>query len=318
MCGLWQTWLLPIANILTMSDIERKIRARLPIIRFMQVYMPLSVTHWLVRKGVERLQMPPDISRKPVNTGAVQGDWLEPDGAAADRVLLYLHGGGFVIPQTPNHLLMAAWLARETGMPAFLPDYRVAPKHPFPAALDDCIAAYHYLLAQGFNANKIVIAGDSAGGNLSLATLMKLRDQGDPLPAAAACLSPSGDLTEPGGDVDAQQDLLLPAKARRFYRRSYVADNNPENPYISPLHGDWHGFPPLLIHAAEDEILCQDARRIRDNAAAAGVDVQLEVYPGMWHVWQINLQLPQAIDSLRKIAAFLKTGIAAEQAAGRE
>lgn len=290
-----------------MTEIEQKIRARLPIIRFMQMYMPLSLTHWLVRKGVERVQMPPDIKRRPVDTGTVQGDWLESANADTDRVLLYLHGGGFVIPQTPNHLRMGAWLARETGMPAFLPDYRVAPKHPFPVALDDCVAAYRYLLAQGFSADNIVIAGDSAGGNLTLATLMMLRDQGEPLPAAAACLSPSGDLTERSAGADAKEDLLLPPKARRFYRRSYVADNDAENPYISPLCGDWHGLPPLLIHAAEDEVLCQDAQRIRAAAEEAGVEVELEMYPDLWHVWQINLQLPQAIDSLTKIAAFLKS-----------
>lgn len=277
------------------------------MIRLMQVYMPLGIMHWLVKKGVEKVRMTVDITRRSVKADGVSCDWLIPDGASKDRVLLYLHGGGFVIPQTPNHLLMGAHLARETGLQTLMVDYRVAPRHPFPASLDDCVTAYRWLLQQGYAANNIVIAGDSAGGNLTLTTVMKLRDSGDPMPSAAACLSPSADLTVRDSAANAVEDTLLHPKARKFYRESYVGRSDPRNPLISPLLGDWHGMPPLLIHAGEEEVLKDDAIRIRDIASAAGVDVELEIYPKMWHVWQINLELPQAIDSLNKIAAFLKS-----------
>lgn len=269
--------------------------------------MPLSIMHWLVKKAVQRVQLPATISRHPVTADGVPCDWLVADGASPDRVLLYLHGGGFVIPQTPNHLLMGAYLAAKAGMQVLMVDYRVAPRHPFPAALDDCVTAYRWLLQQGYAANNIVIAGDSAGGNLTLTTLMKLRDCGAPMPSAAACLSPSGDLTAREDKAAAVQDLLLHPKARKFYRESYVGNNDPQNPLISPLYGHWHGLPPLLIHVGEDEVLKDDAIRINALADAAGTDVHLEIYPKMWHVWQMNLHLPQSIDSLNKIAVFLKT-----------
>lgn len=266
--------------------------------------MPLSIMYPLLKKAVSRVQLPADIKRSSIAANGVDCDWLIPDGASSDRVLLYLHGGGFVIPQTPNHLLMGAYLARKTEMQTLMVDYRVAPRHPFPAPLDDCVGAYRWLLSQGYKANNIVIAGDSAGGNLTLSTLMSLRDSGDPMPCAAACLSPSGDLTVRDNTA---QDILLHPKARKFYRESYVGQSDPHNPLVSPLFGDWHGLPPLLIHAGEDEILKDDAIRINAIAAAAGVDVSLEIYPRMWHVWQINLKLEQAIDSLNKIAVFLKS-----------
>lgn len=292
---------------MTTSTVEQKLRSRLPLLRMMQVYMPLAVTHWLVRKGTQTVQLPADTTRRSVTANGVVCDWLIPEGSSPDCVLLYLHGGGFVIPQTPNHLKMGAYLARKTGLQTLMVDYRVAPKHPFPAPLDDCVTAYRWLLQQGYAANNIVIAGDSAGGNLALTTLMTLRDNGDPMPSAAACLSPSGDLTVRDATSNAVEDTLLHPKARKFYRESYVGENDPSNPLISPLLGDWHGLPPLLIHAGEDEVLKDDAIRINELASAAGIDVSLEIYPNMWHVWQINLNLPQATDSLNKIASFLKS-----------
>jgi epsilon-lactone hydrolase len=200
---------------------------------------------------------------------------------------------------------MVAYLARKLGVRALLVDYRLAPDHPFPAALDDCVTAYRWLLKQGLAARHIVVAGDSAGGNLTLTTLMALRDSGDPLPAAAACLSPVADLT--GGDRFREfHDPLLHPRAARAADRAYVAGNNPRLPLISPVFGDWRGLPPLLIHAGEDEVLRADAVRVEALAREAGVDVRLEIYARMWHVWQINLALPQAVQSLDDIAQFLQ------------
>jgi epsilon-lactone hydrolase len=292
---------------MTPSSVERKIRARLPILRFMQAYLPLSVVRWVEKRAATRVYPPADITREVVSADGVRCEWLIPQNSPKDYVLLYLHGGGFVYKLTSLHREMAAYLARKMGARALMVDYRVAPDHPFPAPLDDCVAAYRWLLKQGISARNIVVAGDSAGGNLTITTLMKLRDSGDPLPAAAACLSPVADLTDKDDLFKQVNDPLLHPRAGRIYRQSYVAHNDARDPLISPAFGDWHGLPPLLLHAGEDEILRDDAVRIEQLAKAAGVEVRLEIYPRMWHVWQLYLTLPQAIQSLDDIAQFLQS-----------
>jgi acetyl esterase/lipase len=205
---------------------------------------------------------------------------------------------------------MGAYLAQQMGMRVLMVDYRTAPKHPFPAALDDCVTAYRWLLKQGTVAQKIAVAGDSAGGNLTITMLMRVRDSGNSLPAAAACLSPVTDLTARANPRPGFKDPLLSPRAGKFYNQSYLGNNDARNPLISPVFGDLRGLPPLLVHAGEDEILRDDALRIAGVARSAGVDVRLEIYPRMWHVWQIFLSLPQAIQSLDDIAHFLKAHLA--------
>jgi acetyl esterase/lipase len=234
-------------------------------------------------------------------------EWLTPQNSPPDQVLLYLHGGGFVYGLTPQHLEMVAYLAQKINIRALLVDYRLAPDHPFPAPLDDCVTVYRWLLKQGVSARNIVVAGDSAGGNLTITSLMKLRDSGDPLPAAAVCLSPVADFSDRGKPAKGFKDPLLPRRARGRYHKSYVAHHDARDPLISPVLGDWHGLPPLLVHVGEDEILRDDAVRIKELAKVAGVDVRLEIYPRMWHVWQIFLTLPQAVQSLDDIAQFLRS-----------
>jgi acetyl esterase/lipase len=289
---------------MTILPVERRVRAGLPVVRFMQSYVPLPVANWLIRQGVASLRLDDDIALETMSAGGVPGWWIIPPDSPPDRALLYLHGGGFVFGVSPLHLQMGAYLARKMGMRILMVEYRLAPKYPFPAALDDCATSYRWLLDQGIPARHIVLAGDSAGGNLAITLSLQLRDGGDPLPAAAACLSPVTDLT---GDREQQayKDPLLPPRAMRRYSRSYVADHDARNPLISPVFGDLRGLPPLLIHAGEDEILCADAVRIIQLAQAAGVDARLEIYPRMWHVWQLNLELPQALQSLDDIACFL-------------
>jgi epsilon-lactone hydrolase len=201
---------------------------------------------------------------------------------------------------------MGAYLAQNIGMRILMVDYRLSPDYPFPAALEDCTAAYCWLLKQGILAHNIVVAGDSAGGNLTLAMLLKLRDSGKPLPAAAACLSPVTDLTTKDYLRKGFNDPLLPPKAMKFYTQSYVGHNDAHNPLISPVYGNLRGLPPLLVHAGEDEILRDDAVRIARLAKSVGVDVRVEIYPRMWHVWQLNLALPQTNRSLDDIAHFFK------------
>jgi acetyl esterase/lipase len=291
---------------MTISSIEHKARASLPIIRFMQVFLPLKVLRWLLKRGMTRLQLDVDVTREAVSADGVPCEWVIPQSSPTDQVLLYLHGGGFVLGLTPPHIQMVSHLANKMGIHVLMVDYRLAPEYPFPAALDDCVTAYRWLLKQGISARNIVVAGDSAGGNLTITSLMKLRDNGDPLPAAAACLSPVTDFTNKDNQHQEFKDPLLPPKATRFYNKSYVGHNEARDPLISPVFGNLRGLPPLLVHVGEDEILRDDAVRITSLAKSEDVDVRLEIYPRMWHVWQINLELPQAIQSLDDISQFLK------------
>jgi acetyl esterase/lipase len=247
-----------------------------------------------------------DAIREVVSADGMPCEWIIPKNSVTDQVLLYLHGDGFVFGLTPLHLRMGAYSAQTMGMRILMVDYRLAPDYPSPAALDDCVTAYRWLLKQGISAQNIVVAGDSAGDNLTITTMMKLRDSSASLPAAAACLSPVTDLSDRGNLSDLK-DPLLPPRAIEFYNKSYVAHNDARQPLISPVFGDWHGLPPLLVHAGEDELLRNDAVRIEELAKAAGVDMRLEIYSRMWHVWQLYLALPQAVQSLDDIAQFLKS-----------
>jgi len=290
---------------------EKKLRAQLPIVRLINGYLPLRLTRWLIKQSVSRAKLPTDITRSQVSADGVPCEWLVPDDCTTTQVLLYLHGGGFVLGLTSLHLEMAAYLAQKLNSRVLMVDYRVAPEHPFPAPLEDCVTAYRWLVKQGFSGQNIVIAGDSAGGNLTLTTLMSLRDSGEPLPAAAACLSPVGNMEDRSGLLKGEYDPLLHPRAAKLYNKSYVADNDPRTPLLSPVFGDWHGLPALLIHCGEDEILREDAVQIEKLAKDAGVDVRLEIYPRMWHVWQIYPDLPQASQSLDDIAGFLKSKLRA-------
>lgn len=291
------------------TPIERKIRANLPFVRFLQSWMPLPVSTWLLKKSMARVRLGAAVTREAISADGVPCEWIIPKNNLPGQVLLYLHGGGFVFGLTPPHLQMGSHLAQKTAMRILMVDYRLAPSHPFPAALDDCVKAYRWLLKQGFSAQNIAIAGDSAGGNLTITMLMKLRDSGVSLPAAAACLSPVTDFTGKGNRNKAYKDPLLPAKAVRIYSESYVGNKEAHNPLISPVYGDLRGLPPLLVHAGDDEILRDDAVRIVSLAKASGVDVRLEIYAHMWHVWQLYLELPQAVQSLDDIAQFLRSHV---------
>jgi monoterpene epsilon-lactone hydrolase len=208
------------------------------------------------------------------------------------------------------HLKMVAYLAEKMAVRALMVDYRLGPEYPYPAALDDCVAAYRWLLKQNIQAHNIILAGDSAGGNLAITSLLKLRDSGQSLPAAAACLSPVADFSEHATPAQAFVDPLIPSRVGEFYKNSYVGHHDPHDPLLSPVYGDLHGLPPLLVHAGGDERLREDAMRITDMVKSVGVDVRLEIYPRMFHVWQIYLDLPQAVQSLDDIAQFLRSRLA--------
>lgn len=236
-------------------------------------------------------------------------DYIVPAGAAKDRLMLYFHGGGYVMGSVPAHRSIVAKFVKNTGVGALLFDYRLAPEHPYPAALEDAVAAYRFLLDQGVSPARIVFVGDSAGGGLCLATLLAVRDRGIPLPAGAVALSPWTDLKLTGESYK-RRDPVAPDGSAMVYSKYYAGDNDPGLPYISPLYGDLHGLPPLLIYVGGTEAMLDDSTSFAAKAAADGVDVTLRVGDGMVHCYPVLAPLfPEATQAMAEICAFIQTHV---------
>jgi len=252
------------------------------------------------------VKLPADIRCQPVNVNGVPGEWIEAPGADLG-VFLYLHGGAYNLGSINTHRELVARLSRSTGMRAMAINYRLAPEHPFPAAVEDASKAYRWLLTQGLNPSQMILAGDSAGGGLTLATLLALRDSGEPLPAGAVCISPWTDLACTGACVHekAPLDKILSPDGLTRSAKNYAGGIDLRSPLISPLYADLKGLPPLLIQVGTDEILLDDARRVAEKAQEAGVDVTLEIWEEMFHVFQIIPFLPETGRALENIADFV-------------
>ncbi len=239
---------------------------------------------------VTKLTLPPrGVTFATAECGGVAGEWAVAKGVGlTERALLYLHGGAYCVGSPRTHRAITGRLALRADARVFAADYRLAPEHPFPAAVDDAVAAYRGLLAAGHLPGRIVIAGDSAGGGLAVATALRLREFGAPLPGALVLFSPWVDLREtlrlrpPAGDVMIAEPWL------RECARFYLAGRDAADPLASPIAADLRGFPRTLIQVGSDEILLEDSRRLHAALAAAGVPVALEEYPRRWHVFQIN------------------------------
>jgi epsilon-lactone hydrolase len=262
------------------------------------------------RAGMERISehVASDVTCEPVNAGGVPAEWIAAPGAVQDRVILYLHGGGYVIGSINTHRAMIARIARASNARALAIDYRLAPEHPFPAAVDDATAAYKWLLAEGYEPGKIVIAGDSAGGGLTLAALVALRDSGVPMPAGAVPISPWTDLEGTGESVRsrAAKDPMVTQSNLAESAKQYYGAHDPRDPLVSPLHANFRGLPPMLIHVGDAEILLDDATRVAERAKQAGVDVELEVWDDMIHVWHVFAKLlPEGQQAIDKIGKFV-------------
>lgn len=239
-------------------------------------------------------------------------EWLTPKGAPEDKLLLYLHGGAYVMGNCATHRQLVSYLAKYSGIKALLPEYRLAPEHPFPAAIDDAVGLYRSLLADGYAAGNIVIAGDSAGGGLTTATLLSLRDARDPLPAAACLLSPWLDLTATGESMTtrAKKDPWFQPEDMPIVAAYYCREDQLRNPLVSPVFADLSGLPPLYIQVGEDEILLSDSTRAADKVKAAGGEVEIEIWPGMWHVFQAFLvQVPESKKAVKKIGAYVRKAL---------
>jgi monoterpene epsilon-lactone hydrolase len=235
-------------------------------------------------------------------------EWLEPANKASEVVVLYLHGGGYCLGSTESHHAYLTYFSHITETPVLAINYRLAPEHPFPAALEDSITAYQWLLEHKKPHQKIVLAGESAGGGLCLSTLLKLRELRLPMPAAAVCISPWLDLTHTGKSLQYNRttDAILKLPEIEEVAEFYYENLDPHDPLISPLYGDFTGLPPLLIQASSSELLLSDALRLKAKAEQQGVDVCLEMWKNMPHAWPYFAPvLPEAKEALKSIKAFL-------------
>jgi monoterpene epsilon-lactone hydrolase len=252
---------------------------------------------------------PADVVVEPVRAMERPAEWLRPPDVRTDAAVLYLHGGGYVIGSPRSHRHLAAAIARAAGTAALVPDYRLAPEHPFPAALDDAVAAYQWLLGRGIAPGRIVVAGDSAGGGLTVATLLALSERGLPRPAAGVCISPWVDLTCSGATyaTKATVDPIVTLESIATMAQAYAGTGDPKAPLLSPLYADLRGLPPLLVQVGSDEVLLDDALGLGERARAAGVDVTLEEWPAMIHVWHWFLpMLAEAERAVGVIGAFVR------------
>jgi monoterpene epsilon-lactone hydrolase len=256
--------------------------------------------------------VPDDVLVTEVNAGGVPAHWLAASGADAGRVLLFLHGGGFEFGSVRSDGELAARLGRASGMRVLFPEYRLAPEHPFPAAIDDVLAAWRWLRSsQALGARSIAVAGDSAGGGLAVALLVAARDAGEALPAAVVLMSPTVDLTSSGASMTERADqdpVSTPAMLRQF-ASDYLAGADPRTPLASPLFAQLAGLPPLLVQVGTADLLLSDSERLAAAAAAAGVDVTLEIGEGLPHVYQLMLGTPEAAEATERIGKFLRARV---------
>lgn len=254
-------------------------------------------------------QRPPDVRYEPIDAGGVPAEWTIAPDADPDRALVYLHGGSYNAGGVGSHRALCTQLSRATGLRVLSVDYRLAPEHPHPAAVEDACAALRFVRKSGLAPSQVALAGDSAGGGLALAALVALRDAGDPLPAAVALLSPWTDLTLSGASFlgKAGVDPMIVPDVLAVARDRYVANADAAAPTISPLFADLAGLPPMLVQVGTDECLLDDSTRLAERASDAGNDVVLEVWDDMIHVWQAFFaMLPEGRAAIDAIAAFLR------------
>ncbi|HZU75302.1 MAG TPA: alpha/beta hydrolase fold domain-containing protein [Dehalococcoidia bacterium] len=276
--------------------------------------MPADVDLVAMRNSPRRQVVPldADVTVEQVEIGGVPAEWVSVPNSV-DRAVLHFHGGGYCLGSPESHRQLGARLARAAAARVLLPDYRLAPEHPFPAAVDDAVAAYRSLLAQGVAPERLAVSGDSAGGGLAVALLLALREAGVRLPAAVALQSPWTDLTHSGDSIKtrAERDPMVPPSLLVKMADAYLAGAEATHPLASPLFGDLAGLPPMLIQVGTEEILFDDGARLADRARAAGVDVTFEPCEELFHVFQLMAQmLPEGQEAIERIGAFLQARLA--------
>ncbi len=265
------------------------------------------------RAGMETMAagapLPEGTVVEAVDDGGVPAEWVSDGSSSGDGVVLYLHGGGYCIGSMATHRAMAARFAAAGRARVLNVDYRLAPEHPHPAAVDDAVAAYRWLLGTGVAPAQVVIGGDSAGGGLVVAALVALRDGGDPLPAGGFCLSPWVDLECAGETFDTKADVdpMCSREGLSEMAAAYAGGHDLRSPLVSPVHADLTGLPPLLIHVGTAETLLDDSVRLAERARAAGVEVHLEAWDDLVHVFQAFAPMvPEAVEAIDGIGTFVQ------------
>jgi acetyl esterase/lipase len=289
----------------------------------LQAHLAVWLTKWRIKRrlrGVrdyrlarailrpDRYNVPASIRVTPAQLGGVPGEWVE-GPKSGELVLLYLHGGGYFGCSAESHRPITAGFALQ-GFRVYAPDYRLAPENRFPAAVDDAVAVYRALLKTGHEPQHIVVSGESAGGGLTLSLILALRAAGIPLPACAAVFSPWTDLAATGDSIHTNSNRcsMFIGTDIAPSARYYLGDTDPLNPLASPLYADLTGLPPLLIHVGADEVLRDDSTRLAERARAAGVSVELKIWPVVPHAWQLAAHMiPEGRASLREAGDFLRT-----------
>ncbi|MEZ5377524.1 MAG: alpha/beta hydrolase [Acidimicrobiales bacterium] len=255
-------------------------------------------------------KFPDGVTGTPVDAGGRPAEWIETADADTSRAVLYLHGGGYVAGSIDSHRNLTGHLAQAAGCRVLALDYRLAPEHPHPAQVDDAVAAFRWMVGQGLAADNVAIAGDSAGGGLTAATALALRDAGDDLPGAIVCISPWVDMEFTGESMTTRADadpMVSPGSIAPMAGMFLGEHGDPHDPLAAPLHADLAGLPPTLIHVGDAEVLLDDSTRLAAKAEAAGVDVTLEVWPEMVHVWHASAgYVPESDAAIGAIADFLR------------
>ncbi len=289
---------------------SEQLKRLINILRYRTIHAELNIEERRSEFEVAftRFHIAADVQCDPVNAGGVLAEWVTTPGALQDRAIYYLHGGGYVMGSINTHREMVSRLSRAAGARVLIIDYRLAPENPFPAAVEDATVAYHWLLSTGVNPARLVIAGDSAGGGLMMALLVVLRDAGDPLPTAAISVSPWVDMEALGESMTtkAEIDPLASRELVLMFAKAYLGDADSRTPLAAPLYADLRGLPPLLIQVGTAEVLLDDANRLAERAKSAGVDIILEPWEEMIHMWHFFPMLPEGQQAIERIGEFIR------------
>ncbi|WHY64654.1 alpha/beta hydrolase [Neobacillus sp. SuZ13] len=265
----------------------------------------------IARQGLESFSsltpVAPDIIVEKTKIEDIPAEWVIAPNAVEDRVFLYLHGGAYIMGSCNTHRYLASKLSQSTAARVLVPEYRLAPENPFPAAIEDAVKVYRWLISSGIAPDNIIIGGDSAGGGLTLATLLSLKGEDEALPALAVLLSPWTDLEGTGESMETRADVdpWLSPDATRAIPTLYTRDLDLSHPLVSPIYADLSGLPSMLVHVGNDEILLSDSARLVDRAREAGVEVTFKVWDDMWHVFQ-TFAIPEGQQAVDEIGEFVQ------------
>lgn len=288
-----------------------------PFVRFnlflsLGSYGPVKYHRFMLDLVASLSPKTPGVGHEPLDISGIPAEWSIPHDSKSDQVLLYFHGGGYTEGSIRSHRAMVSRLAAAARCRALLIEYRLAPENKFPCALEDALISYRWLLSLGYEPARIVIGGDSAGGGLTVATLISLRDSGDPLPAAGILLSPWTDLAITGESVKTvgRGDPMLTRRMLEKMAGMYLGPTDPRHPLASPIYGDLKGLPPLCIHVGTHELLLDDATRLATRAREDGVAVELDIWDGMFHVWQaLPSMVPESRAAVEHLGKFYQGAV---------